>query len=351
MTNKELRALRQLLTLECSEAAEHIGNVTVRSWQRWESGAAPVPDDVAEKILDCVSQRQQLIDDCRAPVSACIHPTKYFMSIDDYAAATDDRNIIRWKISNSVAAEIIARRVSVIKKPRHEWSGKNYYYIDGEAFNTKQLSEIYGINLKTLSSKLLGYQSGDDISNLDLSSKLIMKYFFNGELLTINQISKRVGLSAHVVKRDVTSSDMAIGYNVSDVKFRKGRQKGTGAGGKLPKNFYLYNGKMLSVTQISELTGVVNSTVIYKLKASGKKHGDDISDVDFSVDPNKSQRGTFYFIEGEKLSVSQLSERFGISIPTINSRINSRGKQSGDDVSDVDFTSRKYRNCRHKNPA
>ena len=48
MTKKELKALRQLLCLECSEAAKHIGNVATRTWQYWESGRAPVPDDVAK---------------------------------------------------------------------------------------------------------------------------------------------------------------------------------------------------------------------------------------------------------------------------------------------------------------
>lgn len=116
MTNKELKALRQILALECSEAAEHIGNVSVRSWQRWESGAVPVPDDVAAKIQEFSDIRDSLVEQRYEEfrVTKDIIELDFHMTIADFEKATGKRNVVMWKITNSVAGECLSAGIAAI---------------------------------------------------------------------------------------------------------------------------------------------------------------------------------------------------------------------------------------------
>ena len=57
----ELQAIRKLLMLDVAEAAEYIGNVSVRSWQYWESGERSIPADVEIEMYALVSQRNEII--------------------------------------------------------------------------------------------------------------------------------------------------------------------------------------------------------------------------------------------------------------------------------------------------
>jgi hypothetical protein len=110
MTNKELKALRQILALECSEAAEHIGNVSVRSWQRWESGVVPVPDDVAAKMSDFATIRDALVEQRYEEFQQAgdIIELNFHMTVEEFEQATGKRNVVMWKITNSVAGECLS---------------------------------------------------------------------------------------------------------------------------------------------------------------------------------------------------------------------------------------------------
>jgi len=107
MTNKELKALRQLLCLECSEAAEHIASVSTRSWQHWEKGTRTIPDDVANSMADYSSIRDSLVEQRFAEFQEAgdAISLNFYMSIDDFEAATGKRDVVMWKITNSVAGE------------------------------------------------------------------------------------------------------------------------------------------------------------------------------------------------------------------------------------------------------
>ncbi|HIB8304997.1 TPA: DUF1870 family protein [Serratia marcescens] len=110
MTNKELKALRQLLALECSEAAEHIGFVSTRSWQRWEDGTRSVPDDVAIKMLEYASYHNYLIEQQLIKFERTMEPInlRFYMSVDEYEEVNKQRDVIMWKITNAVAAHCFA---------------------------------------------------------------------------------------------------------------------------------------------------------------------------------------------------------------------------------------------------
>ncbi|MBH3136410.1 DUF1870 family protein [Serratia marcescens] len=117
MTNIELKALRQLLALECSEAAEHIGNVSTRSWQRWEDGSRPVPDDAAIKINYYAQIRNSLIDrqieNAKHNKDAKID-LRFYLSVDEYQQTSGDqqRDVVMWKITNSVAGHCFSAGIA-----------------------------------------------------------------------------------------------------------------------------------------------------------------------------------------------------------------------------------------------
>jgi len=117
MTNKELKALRQILALECSEAAEHIGNVSTRTWQYWEAGRSAVPDDVASQITDFSNTRDALIKQRYREFNATGEPISldFYMTIDEFELATGKRNIVMWKITNSVAGECLSAGIAEIR--------------------------------------------------------------------------------------------------------------------------------------------------------------------------------------------------------------------------------------------
>lgn len=114
MTNKELKALRQILALECSEAAEHIGKVSSRSWQRWESGAVPVPDDVANEMLIYANLRDQLVEQRYEAFRETRDALElnFYMTIDEFQEATGKRDVVMWKITNSVAGECLSSGIA-----------------------------------------------------------------------------------------------------------------------------------------------------------------------------------------------------------------------------------------------
>lgn len=107
MNNKELQAARRLLFLYASEAAEHIGGVTDRSWRRWEDGSNPVPADVQKVIYELLDARKQMINEILSGEKvACV----YHMKFKRYADTAEDEAVVGWRLSQSVAAEIMAKQ-------------------------------------------------------------------------------------------------------------------------------------------------------------------------------------------------------------------------------------------------
>lgn len=116
MTNKELKALRLLLCLECSEAAEHIAGVSTRSWQHWEKGSRTIPADVAEQITDYSNLRDSLVEQRYEEFKTAgdVITLNFYMSVDDFETATGKRDVVMWKITNSVAGECYSSGIAQI---------------------------------------------------------------------------------------------------------------------------------------------------------------------------------------------------------------------------------------------
>lgn len=107
MTHSELKQLRQLLFLSQAEAAEHVGKVEPRSWQRWEKGTSPIPTDVISQMQMLSLTRQELIESLPDFEH---YNYKYFETIEDYAAESGVRSIVRWRLSQSVSAQLFSEK-------------------------------------------------------------------------------------------------------------------------------------------------------------------------------------------------------------------------------------------------
>lgn len=105
MNNKELQAIRKLLMLDVSEAAELIGKVAPRSWQYWEAGRSPVPADVECEMQDLLAIRTQMmdaVDDKIAAGEALKLP--FYGSFEQYQLDNPEGTHLSWRLSQSVAA-------------------------------------------------------------------------------------------------------------------------------------------------------------------------------------------------------------------------------------------------------
>ena len=117
MTNKELQALRKLFFLSTTEAAEHIGGVSPRSWQHWEAGKYQVPDDVAEKINDLADRRLTMIETCDDLMNEhdLVSDFEYDLSFDQYRSRHAEASVIDWRLSQSVSAYFLGERIATVK--------------------------------------------------------------------------------------------------------------------------------------------------------------------------------------------------------------------------------------------
>ncbi|WP_299314224.1 DUF1870 family protein [uncultured Halomonas sp.] len=110
MNSRELQALRKFLMLDVSEAAEIIGGVSKRSWQYWEAGRSPVPDDVEDKMNGLMTQRQYLMDEIGAKIDEAggVISVPFYASYAEFAAENPDQGVIPWRLGQSVVAELYA---------------------------------------------------------------------------------------------------------------------------------------------------------------------------------------------------------------------------------------------------
>lgn len=108
MNNKELQAARKLLMLDVSEAAEHVGRVSPRSWQYWESGRSAVPDDVANEIAMLLKMRGDMIAQAFEDAPTAHMTLRYFNSLAEFVHAHPDGNTLGWRLHQSVAAHYYA---------------------------------------------------------------------------------------------------------------------------------------------------------------------------------------------------------------------------------------------------
>lgn len=139
MNNLELESLRRLLFFSVPEAAllvaasdERIDGVQERSWRRWEEGAVPVPENIADHIMKLAKWRATAIEHMRAAVNDARLELPddlvvvWYDSLDDWMTL-NDREAVMWRPQCSVVAEAAAMGARLVKfdTARYaQWLGK-----------------------------------------------------------------------------------------------------------------------------------------------------------------------------------------------------------------------------------
>ena len=112
MSGAECQALRQLLLLTQKEAGTWIGQVSERSWQYWESGQRPVPQDVATLLRNIVKEREKLVRAAISQIAGGERPVAVWYQTEDdwkWRSAPKDKPWA-WKVHNSVIAELTGQQ-------------------------------------------------------------------------------------------------------------------------------------------------------------------------------------------------------------------------------------------------
>ncbi|RCS59704.1 DUF1870 family protein [Parvibium lacunae] len=117
MTPSTLSALRRLLFFTQPEAAALIGNVTERSWQFWERGDRPIPQDVADKIESLIEWRSNAVqafhdqlEEAQAAQEGGEQESVrllWYDTVDDWATL-NDREPILFRPHQSAVAQLCA---------------------------------------------------------------------------------------------------------------------------------------------------------------------------------------------------------------------------------------------------
>lgn len=113
MNGHELNALRKLLMLSTSEAASHIGDVSVRTWVRWESDSAPVPDDVFQEMQALSQLREDLLTDIYSQVENGTEDFPYYPTFEHWKNAGRTGNLVSWRIWQSALADLYVNEQEV----------------------------------------------------------------------------------------------------------------------------------------------------------------------------------------------------------------------------------------------
>lgn len=115
LNNSELQAMRKLLMLDVSEAAELIGKVSQRTWQYWESGRSPVPDDVDAEIYGLIQMRNDIIHDLTEtqvkselsdkPDELKMH---YYHTFEQFESEHAGKNKVDWRVHQAAVSFVFS---------------------------------------------------------------------------------------------------------------------------------------------------------------------------------------------------------------------------------------------------
>lgn len=99
----ELQAIRKLLMLDVTEAAQEIGNVSPRSWQYWESGERPIPSDVDMEMYGLVQQRNEVISEI-IEAEQDDDPQKWYPTFEQFLVDYPGSHKMWWRVHQSVVS-------------------------------------------------------------------------------------------------------------------------------------------------------------------------------------------------------------------------------------------------------
>ena len=103
----ELQAIRKLLMLDVTEAAQEIGNVSSRSWQYWESGERPIPSDVDMEMYALISMRNEVLSEIfEAEKDEEERPQKWYPTFEKFEHDYPGFNKVWWRLHQSVLSHL-----------------------------------------------------------------------------------------------------------------------------------------------------------------------------------------------------------------------------------------------------
>lgn len=98
MKNFELKIAREILGLTQAEAAKEIGNVSVRSWNYWESNDRAIPTDVQARVNHLLARRKEIISLFLEKQDIAKQTVVIYYNTPDYC-----NGILDWRFSQSLA--------------------------------------------------------------------------------------------------------------------------------------------------------------------------------------------------------------------------------------------------------
>lgn len=109
----ELQAVRKLLMLDVSEAAECIGKVSNRTWQYWEAGKYNIPTDVDMEMYGLCQMRNDVLDktlesqfDNEALKFDEPPEIKWYHDFEAFLIDYPSSNKVAWRMHQSVCAAL-----------------------------------------------------------------------------------------------------------------------------------------------------------------------------------------------------------------------------------------------------
>ena len=112
MTHTELKMLRKLFFLQAIEAAEHVAGVTKKTWYRWEEGSRNIPRAVQDTMIMLAATRVDLLS---SRVDVLDSAYQYVELFEDYPKTFGLSSVIKWRMAQSVAAQIMSEHYATIK--------------------------------------------------------------------------------------------------------------------------------------------------------------------------------------------------------------------------------------------
>jgi hypothetical protein len=107
LNNHELQALRKMLMLDVSEAAELIGKVSNRTWQYWEAGRNKVPADVEMEVYALHSQMNECIGGI-LQAGEENNDIRWYHTFEEFKSDYPNGNKAWWKVHQAVCADLFA---------------------------------------------------------------------------------------------------------------------------------------------------------------------------------------------------------------------------------------------------
>lgn len=116
MNNVELQAIRKILMLEVTEAADVIGNgVSSSTWQRWESGSLAIPDEIQAEIYSLCQMRETLLGETFKELYDkndgsfnAVGTLRYYSTLKAFLIDYPESNHLCWRLHQSVCSSLFA---------------------------------------------------------------------------------------------------------------------------------------------------------------------------------------------------------------------------------------------------